>query len=131
MGFVEEQLSNQVLTYGKDPLEMVGEERAQYLRDMTLALTEELHELLRENSWKPWHKGRDGYGSPRIDDASEDSMIAWKTRVALEFGDIMCFLGNLARAHGLTTDEVIAGHRAKLVENQTRHADQRSVSQHA
>ncbi len=127
-GFVEEQLHNQVLTYGKDPLEMTGVERAQYIRDMTLALTEELHELLRENNWKPWHLGRQDYGGPKLnvteDNHGEAAVNAWKERVILEFGDVMCFLGNLARAHGLTTEDVIIGHRAKLLENRQRHADQ-------
>jgi hypothetical protein len=119
-GFVEEQLANQIKTYGRDPAEHRGAERAQYLRDMTLACTEELHEILRENSWKPWHHGRPGYGE--VARAIPDKAL--KRMIEDEFGDVMCFLGNLARAHGLTTEDVIAGHRRKLLENSIRHADQ-------
>jgi hypothetical protein len=38
-----------------DPRLLVDiEERIQYVKDMVLACTDELHEVLKEMSWKPW-----------------------------------------------------------------------------
>jgi hypothetical protein len=44
--------------YGKDPGSLVGDERAAYVRDMVLAVTDELHEALGETGWKPWASSR-------------------------------------------------------------------------
>ena len=45
----------QVLAYGKDPSEITDErERIQFIKDMNLALQDELHEFLQETGWKPW-----------------------------------------------------------------------------
>lgn len=44
----------QTKTYGADPAELEGAERVQFVKDMTLALTDELHEALAEVAWKPW-----------------------------------------------------------------------------
>lgn len=47
------------------------EERAQYIRDMSLALTDELHEALNETGWKPWatsrHFNREAFIGEMID----------------------------------------------------------------
>lgn len=43
---------------GKDPRVMNTEEKAIFIKDMTLALTDELHELLSEVGWKPWASSR-------------------------------------------------------------------------
>lgn len=42
--------------FGVRPAALEGEERAEYLRAMVLATTDELHEALREVAWKPWSK---------------------------------------------------------------------------
>lgn len=56
---LEAQASLQLsMPNGKDPREMPEEERALFIKDMTLALTDELHELLAEVGWKPWASSR-------------------------------------------------------------------------
>lgn len=43
---------------GVDPRSMDEAEKAIFIKDMTLALTDELHELLSEVGWKPWASSR-------------------------------------------------------------------------
>jgi dimeric dUTPase (all-alpha-NTP-PPase superfamily) len=47
------------------------EQRAQYIKDMSLALTDELHEALNETGWKPWatsrHFNREAFLGEMID----------------------------------------------------------------
>lgn len=45
-------------SYGVDVTTFTDEERAAYIRDMSLALTDELHEALNETGWKPWATSR-------------------------------------------------------------------------
>lgn len=45
-------------SYGVDITSLDDEARARYIRDMTLALTDELHEALNETGWKPWATSR-------------------------------------------------------------------------
>lgn len=55
----DEQRQLQIKSYGKDPTEIGDpEERIQFIKDMTLALEDELHELLGEVGWKPWATSR-------------------------------------------------------------------------
>ena len=57
--------------YGVDVTTLSDEERAQYIRDMSLALADELHEALNETGWKPWatsrHLNRQAYLGELID----------------------------------------------------------------
>lgn len=57
--------------YGVDITTFSDEERVQYIRDMSLALTDELHEALNEVGWKPWatsrHLNRQAYLGELID----------------------------------------------------------------
>lgn len=57
--------------YGVDVTQFNEEQRAQYIRDMSLALTDELHEALNESGWKPWatsrHLNRQAYLGELID----------------------------------------------------------------
>jgi hypothetical protein len=46
----------QVRVFGNDFREMNTQERVDYIKENVLALTDELHELLAETSWKPWAK---------------------------------------------------------------------------
>jgi hypothetical protein len=55
---LEMQRQLQVKHYGKDPADLSGEERALFIKDMVLALTDELHEALQEVGWKPWATSR-------------------------------------------------------------------------
>jgi dimeric dUTPase (all-alpha-NTP-PPase superfamily) len=41
-----------------DPGEMMIDDRVMYIKDMVLAMTDELHELLNETGWKPWATSR-------------------------------------------------------------------------
>lgn len=55
---VEAQRKIQILAYGKDPAELTGEERIQFIKDMKLALDDELVEFMGEVGWKPWATSR-------------------------------------------------------------------------
>jgi hypothetical protein len=44
----------QVEAFGADPSVMQDADRIQYIKDMVLAATDELHEALAEVGWKPW-----------------------------------------------------------------------------
>lgn len=46
----------QVKTFGFDFESMTTQQRVDYVKENVLALTDELHELLAETSWKPWAK---------------------------------------------------------------------------
>lgn len=51
----EAQRKIQIIAYGKDPADITDErERIQFIKDMNLALQDELHEFLQETGWKPW-----------------------------------------------------------------------------
>lgn len=53
-----EQQALQLKSYGKDPYSLEGEERIQFIKDMTLALGDEMSEFLAEIGWKPWATSR-------------------------------------------------------------------------
>jgi hypothetical protein len=111
VGFVETQHDLQLETYGIDLRALRGAERARFVRDMVLACEDELHEILHLVHWKPWHEGRLVYG------ADVEGLEEAKT----EFGDIMCFIGNLAGVFGLTTKDVMEGFELKVEKNRVRH----------
>lgn len=48
----------QTETYGINYDNFMGEQRANYIRDMVLACCHELHEALDEVGWKPWATSR-------------------------------------------------------------------------
>lgn len=50
------QADAQRTVYGIDPATLPLAERVEYIRWNVLALTDELHEMLAETSWKPWAK---------------------------------------------------------------------------
>lgn len=66
---LQKQLQVDIL--GSNPAVWMIDERIQYVKDMTLALTDELHEALAEVGWKPWatskHINRDAYVGELID----------------------------------------------------------------
>ena len=39
---------------GLSPYELEPQKKIEYIRTMVLAVTDELHEALRETAWKPW-----------------------------------------------------------------------------
>jgi dimeric dUTPase (all-alpha-NTP-PPase superfamily) len=68
---LDNQKALQKKSYGIDVSTLSAEDRATYIRDMSLALTDELHEALNEVGWKPWatsrHLNRAAYASELID----------------------------------------------------------------
>lgn len=57
--------------FGARVEELEGEERIQFVKDMHIALTDELHEALGEIGWKPWatskHFNEDAFKGELID----------------------------------------------------------------
>lgn len=86
----ELQLELQTTTFGKNFQRMRLAERVQYIKDMVLAATDELHEALNETGWKPWATKRH---------INEDAYIA-------ELVDAWHFLMNLMLATGREPDEL-------------------------
>lgn len=68
------QRALQVVAYGRDPGALSIDEKVQFIKDMTLAMTDELHELLAEVSWKPWTHG-DNYIN--YDNAKKELIDLW------------------------------------------------------
>lgn len=57
------------------PRNLTGETRANYIRTHMLALEDELHEALRETSWKPWSKTPGG--EMNRDEYLDELVDAW------------------------------------------------------
>lgn len=61
----------QVKSYGHDPVLMTQKRKIQFIKDMSLALEDEVHEALGEVGWKPWatsdHIDRDAYVGELVD----------------------------------------------------------------
>lgn len=53
---IDLQRELQIKTYGHDFTSMSTQDRVDFIKENVLALTDELHELLAETSWKPWAK---------------------------------------------------------------------------
>ena len=68
------QLELQVEHMGGSPQELRGDERADFIRTMVLALEDELHEAMAETKWKPWTTDR---GSIQIDPYNKEMVDAW------------------------------------------------------
>lgn len=88
----------------KDPREMSTEEKAIFIKDMTLALTDELHELLSEVGWKPWASSR------HVNTESARG----------ELIDALHFFLNLALALNMDGDMLKEMYHAKHKKNQQR-----------
>jgi len=97
----------QVEAYGANPSLMMNDERIQYIKDMILAATDELHEALAEVGWKPWgasrHFNRDAFVSELI--------------------DVQHFLNNLFLVADVGPEELYTKYRAKHSENARRQAE--------
>jgi hypothetical protein len=96
----------QVEAFGADPSVMQDADRIQYIKDMVLAATDELHEALAEVGWKPWatskHLNREAFVS--------------------ELVDVDHFLMNLFIAAGVGPEERYTKYLAKRSENARRQA---------
>lgn len=104
----EAQRLLQVEAYGKDPGEITDPiERIQFIKDMHIALTDELHEALAETGWKPWatsqHVNEEAFKGELID--------AWH------------FFMNLCMVVGMGPDELQDRYMAKRQKNIQRQID--------
>lgn len=94
-------------SFGVDPAEMSDDERIEFIRSMTLALEDELHEALGEVGWKPWATSRH---------------VNRKAYIG-ELVDALHFWVNLCLAVGATADEVTDAYLEKANRNAKRQAD--------
>jgi len=100
----ERQSQLQRESFGIDPHRMDDETRNQFIRDMVLAATDELHEALAEVGWKPWATSRH---------LNRDAFIG-------ELVDVLHFLVNLWLAAGATAEEVETRYMEKANRNMIR-----------
>jgi len=85
---------------GGNPAAMPDDEKAAFIRNMSLALVAEVIEALDETRWKPWAKRN---GQPVVKD---------KQLLTQELADVYIFLMNLMLAGGITSTEL-----ARAVDN--------------
>ena len=76
----------------------------EYIKDMTLAAMDELHELLGEVGWKPWATSKHVH----VDEARGEWIDAWH------------FMMNLANTLGMTEDMIVEMYYAKAHINKKR-----------
>jgi hypothetical protein len=94
----------QRMSYGTDPAQLEGDERAEYFRTMVAALVFELGEMSNEIGWKTW-------GTDRTISRAE---------YVKEGVDVMHFIGNLFTLAGVTDAELNEVYSAKMRVNQER-----------
>jgi dimeric dUTPase (all-alpha-NTP-PPase superfamily) len=100
----DRQLKLQTRSFGVDPFNLDPEAKVQFIKDMTLALEDELHEALGEVGWKPWATSR------HINDKAFGG----------ELVDALHFLVNLFLAIGWSADEVLQAYLLKASKNEAR-----------
>ena len=101
----ELQANLQRETYGAHPGDITQpDERIQFIKDMTMALSAELQEMLDEVGWKPWATSRH---------VNEEAMQG-------ELVDIFHFFMNLCMAANLTPDMLFEKYQAKRAKNIAR-----------
>jgi hypothetical protein len=96
----------QIEAYGKDPGELVGDERGNYWTTMMFAASDEISEFGNEIHWKPWGKNR--------------GEIINKSAALGELVDVQHFVANLLLSIGVTEDEFWAAYREKQERNKAR-----------
>ena len=94
---------------GCDPGALPMPQRILYMKEMTLALTDELHEMLAEMSWKSWT-----HGEPFIND----------DKVQKELIDAWHFLMNLMLAANITPAVLFAMYMRKRQVNVDRQVNE-------
>lgn len=94
----------QRMSYGSNPKELEGDERAEYFRTMVAALVFELGEVSNEIGWKTW-------GTDRTID---------RERYISEMVDVLHFAGNLLILAGCTDEELNTAYNKKLQVNVQR-----------
>lgn len=90
--------------YGAAPDTLEGAERIQFVKDMHIAITDELHEALAEVSWKPWAK------------AEYFNEAAFKG----ELVDAFHFFMNLMMVGNITAEDLYEGYVKKNALNAKR-----------
>lgn len=97
----------QISAYGADPAQLPHDLKITFIKDMVMALEDELHEALGEVGWKPWatsrHINREAYVSELVD--------AWH------------FLMNLLLVAGVTGEEFYLKYLEKAKRNAQRQAE--------
>lgn len=88
---------------GSDDPGLAGE----HVRTHVLAATDELHEILRETSWKPWSKKR----------------FFNRQQYKEEMVDLFHFIMNLMLIGGITPEELLEGYAEKHEINIQRQKD--------
>lgn len=88
---LEMQKDLQIKAYGLTPGDMSINEKISYIKDMILASTDELHEVLAEIDWKPWTQGERTINTDGV---------------KKELVDIWHFFMNIMLATGMNTDEL-------------------------
>lgn len=86
----DRQLDLQKRSFNVDPADMDNDTKIQFIKDMSLALSDELHEMLAEIGWKPWAKSRH---------INTDAMAG-------ELIDMLHFWVNLCLAIGLQPEDI-------------------------
>lgn len=94
----------QVEAFGLDPAGMMDDDRAQYIKEMALALTDEVHEALAETGWKSWAKSRH---------LNREAYVS-------ELVDALHFLVNLLLVANVGPEELYTKYLAKRAENARR-----------
>jgi dimeric dUTPase (all-alpha-NTP-PPase superfamily) len=92
---LQEQLQLRFL--GANPYFLGGERRKNYVKEMVLATTDELHEALREVPWKSWSKNVSG-----DNEKFKDELV-----------DALHFFLNLMLVSGMTADELFTRYLRK------------------
>lgn len=95
----------QVTAYHRDPSTLDISDKIQFIKDMHIAITDELHELLGEVDWKPWTHGDRG-----INYAGAKK----------ELVDVWHFFMNLMIVLDVTPDELFAFYTKKRQVNINR-----------
>lgn len=99
--------------YGKLPSQLSPEkELPQFIKDMVLAATDELHELLNRTPWKPWRS----YKFPEDYHPSDEEL----REIKMELVDVFHFFINLCLAFNMSADELFKFYIAKNKENLDR-----------
>lgn len=104
---MEAQSQLQESAYGRDIKSLEGEERTSFIKDMTLALSDELHEALAEVGWKPWATSRH---------VNEEAFKG-------ELIDAFHFFMNLCLAAGMDAFELTEKYYLKNAKNLRRQQD--------
>jgi dimeric dUTPase (all-alpha-NTP-PPase superfamily) len=101
---LDSQRALQKKYFNTDITLLSDEQRSQYIRDMSLALTDEMHEALNETGWKPWATSRH---------FNREAFLG-------EMIDVLHFWCNLVLLSNATEHEIVEMYSAKAARNAKR-----------